>query len=112
MGNTTLPDLCTVGQINDMVLGGAGLPSKPGRPAATDRNRPENAKKVQNTPNRLPLLKPRQRETERERKRKHPKAISTFIKVHKNTQNPLRMLPDTTAYCTLSYVETSIWTGF
>ena len=79
MGNTTLPEPCTVGQINDMVLGGAGPPSKTGRPAATDRNRPENAKKVQNTPNRLPLLKPSQRKKEK----KHPKAISTFIKVHK-----------------------------
>ena len=30
------------------------------------------------------------------------KTIQTFIKEHKNTQNPLRILPDTPTYCTLS----------
>ena len=31
--------------------------------------------------------------------------------MHKNTQIPLRILPGTSTYCTLSQVETSIWLG-
>ena len=34
-----------------------------------------------------------------------------FIKVHKNTQIPLRILPGAFTDCTLSQVETSIWLG-
>ena len=40
------------------------------------------------------------------------KVIQTFIKVHKNTQNPLKILTDIPTYCTLSQVETSILTVF
>ena len=36
------------------------------------------------------------------KKKNRSKGIKTFIKVHKNTQNPLTILPDTPTYCTLS----------
>ena len=40
------------------------------------------------------------------------KAIQTFIKLHKNTQNPPRTPPDSPTYCTQAWVETSILTVF